>query len=543
MFLLLLGLFLYLIFSYVLGWNHFSLHLGLALILLLRLIDYTSNFYYINKTRIGIKPYSRINNILEVFIDIALYLSPLIILIRSIITLIMSPLNSLLSAIFIKIKGIIISTFTSTPYYKTLKSTYYKGGLFSLLNELATLIYYRTTYYIHRNLYYMIGFQCLCIYQALLGYNFWLIISLLYMIIHLPFFIISIGTYITIINRNFYKEYPLLFSLYSCACLLLFLVLILLSVILYGLISHLIDDYFVQAKSNDGGNAGGTGPGPGPEPGPEPGPNAGDPGPSDIYPGPSKKKGKQKEENTEAEHTPHVNRVMDEYVQKAKEILKDENLSAREQRYKLNELKLRRNQLSSKSSSSYSDEQALKQDRYFLDRYNEVAKSGLTELDKKNKNLAIMEQENSRTRYLKKIADIGSAGHNRNFQSTDESSTKTFTKGITKDYTAPNLGDYVRSQQFEGKPRQPMGLDGSIDYEEKAQSNLEIPIEQGLEPALGDPTKAPEVSTRIQDIGPDINPASSQKGNSNVNPFSNLSSPPATPRKRDRIKNLFKKKP
>jgi len=363
------------------------------------------------------------------------------------------------------------------------------------------------------------------------------------MIIHLPFFIISIGTYITIINRNFYKEYPLLFSLYSCACLLLFLVLILLSVILYGLISHLIDDYFVQAKSNDGGNAGGTGPGPGPEPGPEPGPNAGDPGPSDIYPGPSKKKGKQKEENTEAEHTPHVNRVMDEYVQKAKEILKDENLSAREQRYKLNELKLRRNQLSSKSSSSYSDEQALKQDRYFLDRYNEVAESGLTELDKKNKNLAIMEQENSRTRYLKKIADIGSAGHNRNFQSTDETSTKTFTKGIPKDYTAPNLGDYVRSQQFEGKPRQPMGLDGSTDYEEKAQSNLEIPIEQGLEPALGDPTKAPEVSTRIQDIAPDINPASSQKRNSNVNPFSNLSSPPTTPRKRDRIKNLFKKKP
>jgi len=240
----------------------------------------------------------------------------------------------------------------------------------------------------------MIGFQCVCIYQALLGSNFWLIISLLYMIIHLPFFIISIGTYITIINRNFYKEYPLLFSLCSCACLLLFLVLILLSVILYGLISHLIDDYFVQAKSNDGGNAGGTGP--------EPGPNAGKPGPSDIYPGPSQKRGKQNEENTEAEHIPHVNMVLDEYLQKAKEILKDENLSTREQRYKLDELKVRRNRLSSKSSSSYSDEQALKLDRYFIKKYNEVAESDLTELDKKNKNLALMELENSKTKYQKK---------------------------------------------------------------------------------------------------------------------------------------------
>ena len=540
LFLLLLGLFLYLIFSYVLGWNHFSLHLNLALILLLRLIDYTSNFYYIKITRIGIKPYSRVHYILEVFIDIALYLSRLIILIKSILTLIMSPVNSLLSAIFIKIKGIIISTFTSTPYYKTLKGTYYKGGLFSLLNKLATLIYYRTTDYIHHNLYYMIGFQCVCIYQALLGYELWLIISLLHMIIHLPFFIISIGTYITIINRNFYKQYPLLFSLYSCACLLLFLVLIVLSVILYGLISHQIDDYFIQAKGNDGGNAGSPGPGPGP--GPKPGPNGGDPGPSDIYPDPSKKKGKQKEENTEAEHIPHVNRVMDKYIQKAKEILEDKDLSVREQRYKLDELKLKRNQLSSKSSSSYSDEEALKQDRYFLDRYSKVAESGLTELNKKNKNLAIMAEENSRNMYKKKIADIGSAGHNRNFKSADESSAKTFTKGIPKDYTSPDLGGYERSQRFEEKPRQPMGLDGSRDYEEKTHGDLEIPIGQGLEPALADPVKAPEVSTRIEDIEPDINPISSQRGNSNISPFSNISSPPATPSKRDRIKNLFKKK-
>ena len=87
-----------------------------------------------------------------------------------------------------------------------------------------------------------------------------------------------------------------------------------------------------------------------------------------------------------------------------------------------------------------------------------------------------------------------------------------------------------------------MGLDGWWDYEEKTHGDLEIPIGQGLEPALADPAKAPEVPTRIQDIDPDINPISSQRGNSSVSPFSNISSPPATPRKRDRIKILVKKK-
>lgn len=113
-----------------------------------------------------------------------------------------------------------------------------------------------TVKYVQHNLYYMIGFQCICISPALLGYNLLLIISLLHIIIHLPFFIISIVTYITIINKNFYKEKPLLFLLYSCACLLLFLLLMFLLVKLYGLISHLIDYYFLQTKSTDGNNAG-----------------------------------------------------------------------------------------------------------------------------------------------------------------------------------------------------------------------------------------------------------------------------------------------
>ena len=111
-------------------------------------------------------------NLTMAFLDNGIGLHGCLFHATSILTLIMSSVvNSLVSAISIKIKGIIISTFTSTSFYKTLKSTYYKGGLFSLLNELATLIYYITTDYIHHNLYYMIGFQCFCIYQALLGYE------------------------------------------------------------------------------------------------------------------------------------------------------------------------------------------------------------------------------------------------------------------------------------------------------------------------------------------------------------------------------------
>ena len=103
------------------------------------------------------------------------------------------------------------------------------------------------------------------------------------MIIHLPFFIISIAAYITIINRNFYKEHPLLFTLYGCACLLLLLVLILLLVTLCDLIQDAIDDYFLQTKSNGGGSTEVTSPGTEPSSGRGSGPSGGDSGPSDSY--------------------------------------------------------------------------------------------------------------------------------------------------------------------------------------------------------------------------------------------------------------------
>ena len=408
--LLLLGFFFYFVCYYILGWNYFSLHLSFILILLLRLIDYSSNFYYINKIREGhkaaIKPYSTMNNIAEVFTDIVLGLLLLIISVRSIITLIVTlivlPVSVLLSVVFGKIQSIIIYTFTSTTYYKILKNTYYKEGLSSLLIELATLIYYKTTCYIQRNLYLMLVLQSIFIYQASSGHNFWLII---YMIIHLPFFIISIVTYITIINKNFYKQHPLLFTLYICACLLLLLVFIFLFVIIYSLISHLIDDYFIQAKSNDGnskGNDGGSDSGPGG--GPEPGGGGPAPDPYVFYPYTDKKKGKEKEQVPETEHTSHVNKLMVDYVQKSDQLEEDLTLSKRELRNKLDQLKHTRNKSAYQSSSSYSDDEAIKSHREFKDKYREVLMSGDTDAQKKIKNLQLMDEENSSAarRYKKK---------------------------------------------------------------------------------------------------------------------------------------------
>lgn len=191
--------------------------------------------------------------------------------------------------------------------------------------------------------------------------------------------------------------------------------------------------------------------------------------------------------------------------------MEDKNLSASERRRMFDESALKRNKVSTKSSSSYSNEQAVEQRKDFVKQYMDVSKSNLSEQEKKLRYIAIMDAENRTKRYKKKISDLDSSGHNRNFQSTDESSSKTFTKGLTKDYTAPNLGVHARSQRFEGKPRRPLDLDGGSDNEEKAYSDLEVPVGEGLERALGNPNNAPEISTRIQDTGPDTNPLSSQR--------------------------------
>lgn len=133
------------------------------------------------------------------------------------------------------------------------------------------------------------------------------------MIILIPFFIVSIGTYI-IINRDFYNTHPLLFKVYIFVCILLFIVLIFLLFRFNDIIWQYIDYYFVKVKTTDPGNARGPSPGSGPGSRPSSGSNGGDQVPSNTYPGPNKSKGKQKQEKTESEHIPHVVKVSEDYA-------------------------------------------------------------------------------------------------------------------------------------------------------------------------------------------------------------------------------------
>ena len=65
--------------------------------------------------------------------------------------------------------------------------------------------------------------------------------------------------------------------------------------------------------------------------------------------------------------SPHVNRVVDEYRRNARKVLYNKNLSNHDKRCIIEELQKTRNNLSSKSSSSYSDDEALKK-RYVLSK-------------------------------------------------------------------------------------------------------------------------------------------------------------------------------
>ena len=207
----------------------------------------------------------------------------------------------------------------------------------------------------------------------------------MHMLIHLPLFVISMVTYITIINRNLYKQHPLLFALYIFACLFLFFVLIILLVKLYGLISHFIDDYYVQTKGENDGNTGGRDPGSGHGSGPGSEPGPGGPGSSYIYPDTSNKKGKQKEENTLDERISHVNIVMDKYFKQAQRVHNDKSLTVHEKISKLDDLMTERNKMSTKSSSSYDDEQFIKENLHYVHQYKVVAESNLSQADKRKK--------------------------------------------------------------------------------------------------------------------------------------------------------------
>jgi hypothetical protein len=131
-------------------------------------------------TQISIKPYSNNERIIDFIIYIGKFLS-IINLAMSLINLVIRPLAEILtkyslSAVFSKIKSAIFDMFISTPYYSTLKSTYYKEGLFALLDRLVL----DTKYFIIYNGFYILYFCLFCVHSVYIDF------------ISLPFFLLSI---------------------------------------------------------------------------------------------------------------------------------------------------------------------------------------------------------------------------------------------------------------------------------------------------------------------------------------------------------------
>jgi len=86
----------------------------------------------------------------------------------------------------------------------------------------------------------------------------------------LPFILVSLATYITIIKKDFYREHPFLFALSIFVCLLLTVVFAFLFIELYTIVGHLIEGYLLKMAGNNGNSSGqpsggggtyGTGPG------------------------------------------------------------------------------------------------------------------------------------------------------------------------------------------------------------------------------------------------------------------------------------------
>lgn len=138
---LLLILFFYLSFTYIYNLNSFLVDIAFGIILL-DLIAYISNSYYIKK------------------------INDSVILIRSFIVFVTSPIYSLLSLTCTKIKYAIYDLIKNTIYYKYLENIYYKKGSIYLLIMLATNIHDFTINHFILNMHNIIIFNCICIYQV-----------------------------------------------------------------------------------------------------------------------------------------------------------------------------------------------------------------------------------------------------------------------------------------------------------------------------------------------------------------------------------------
>ena len=239
--------------------------------------------------------------------------------------------------------------------------------------------------------------------------------------------------------------------------------------------------------------------------------------------------------SSKTERTSHVNKVVQVYNKQVDEIFKDETLTSKEKRVMIDRLAATRDNLSTKSSSSYSNEERLNLRLFYSNSLKKIEQdSSLTDAQKSELSMKLMAEE--RVEVTKEqIADLDSSWHHKKHKSLDEVIYKKPTKGIPRDITAPDLGNTDRAQVFEGKGKE-KAREQDVQVTSPTSSakapELFAPFE-GLEKSLTSNTaKAPEAVNSFLDLEPDRNLLSAQENKSLPEPA----------RKRDKIKNFFKKK-
>ena len=239
---LLIIFFFYLSFTYIYKKNYFLVDIAFGIILL-DLIGYISNSYYIKKTHDLIK---------------------------------------------------------NTSYYKNLENIYYKKGSIYLLIMLATNIHDFTINHFILNMHNIVIFNCICIYHVFFCedvLNIWLIVWHVHTLFYLLLLIVTILTHITIINPKLSKNHPILYIFAIIACISLIFLSIYLSIELCGIIYRLID-YILHMDEYSGNKGSGQASGgydTGPYDGPGNGPGGENPGPSSaIDPEQNKKSNKKR---------------------------------------------------------------------------------------------------------------------------------------------------------------------------------------------------------------------------------------------------------
>ena len=260
---LLLSLFLYLV-IYIFGLTSFTPYFNNILLFLLFLIHHATNFYNNTKTKAcvsaktNIKPYSNNEYIIDFIISTGEFFSELIKGAMFVVSIICSPFIILLSAVYNKIKNVIIGLYTDTPHYKAIMCTYHEKDFFYLLDTLSLDVHH----FIIRNILNIISYFLLFMFGVYMGFIPLSLFLLNTYVIFLSFSIVYICKY-----RSFFKN-DIVFLICLAALLLLF-----------GLVSYCIYLHILGAYSlliGDNNNKSPSGP-PGKPGGPEGGGGPGDP--------------------------------------------------------------------------------------------------------------------------------------------------------------------------------------------------------------------------------------------------------------------------